>query len=1643
MAARSEEGPVAPMTLFGTRRFGTMDNPATRQGPVRWLLNTLWDGDADDTVTASHTLLNRHVPYEHPVALGTTPFLRYIDERVEADFKRVRLLGSKKMFIVVCGASSVWLCADAARYSLVAYFVLAAICAVATAALIVLLHRSRTSSVDGFTLEEVLDDAAERGLHDGYNVADVPGTDLAGVAIHTQDPAMASHVGASYVTMSLAMRDMIVAEHTALATRFEAVACLVCAAVSWVASASWYLLAADRCHNSDKKAGQLDVAEVDATWCVVRIDLYQIAAVFLALFCFRIRVILAAPIAVVAVISFVLGLVVAPSGVSAESGAVTVAAVVLLHAALLYFGKGSEEEDRKHFAAVVQLYNARARVRRSQLPLLRVLRSAVPDPLLKSFAAASRLEEIRATDHTDHGAIAITEIFDFHTWASKLLPQHVVLVVHHTFRVFDANARRFGVVRTAIHGDAYIVTTGLLACVNDVDLNPESAAYRLGDRAWSALLFARWQQSQARTVHAVLTDSVTYASKVGMVKSRAQQEQQQQRHQRERDDDAAAARIARYRAKHINRGVGVTTSEAALAPEALPTWTRNIALRFRSAVAAGKLGGGVTPDVASAKYCVVGPTCQEAKALLRRGRAGEVLVSSGVANLLSSVPASKRLPFSRVQTAIPNVSAVSDVPPIVLPTSGLVSLGRSASPVPNSSFGHGHAAVFTLHRTDSGMSSREQSPMARSLNPHDAPAIPRSGAGMHAAGHLPVSFVPTDDEADGYALVDRALRAPAHVADAFPPVSEFRRRDSSCSFGSSPNHSRQASDVAKSQAASIGAEGAQWTTHDPLKTLRDGLATELERHPVSLKFHNSAAEELYCTEAQTHDDGIFVRTVATCTIVFVGVGAFLAIDHSDDAEKLRFKDLPSLVAIAVSASLLCALAVRRIVYDAYADAAPAPEATARPSRRPAPGCPGVFDLCVVAADRAEAKLGGPLRSRLLGQGAIAVCCVAAILPLGFAAESVVNRSCTYISAAIAPLPLFGVAGVPWWASAVCMLLAVHTPAMAVHAIIRGGVTSNVVIIFLVLGVLIVAYRFGFERRRRKYFETVLHSRAVVSVAKRQLQLHVELLSSLLPFHILESTFVRLPQLLERALGKPSAVATETALDDDASDAPQPDGMFDVRPEDANEREMEAAHVTAAEAAGVDVTGELLRRAMGLQLRNAGSVSTAGAIGTLFHHSEWVDVVVIALRFDLRTHDSRAFSPAASRLPASDDGSEMSTASGATLSFSDMQVMLRRVAWLLRDAEKGGPGFSLRSSMRRMRQRMSVDSCTATDARDFEPSVVPDETDAEKMNRLLAHDNVATPLDTLHRKRREPGLLHIVEALGDTITIAGPFSNRERDATGAAKAAVRFVRALATDEITELYSFRAALAAGGGFSTVLGDEKMTFKVFGPVMREATEILDAAPVLAGHHSYSSPSFRRLYTPVVVSRIATAVTTRALHAQRRKQDRPLFEQLGDSFAYSDESNEATPTPQSPVRLHAPVSRPFSHSAVGSEIARRAAEAAIAAVASRMAPSEVPASPSAAASANHPADLSAAVMPSMLVAESGQDAPAASGSQVNAPWGASDSADTFGPPMRWRLRTTGTLMVSRVLTQQSQWTVFRQPEDSPPAQQADPGSSPYVHSH
>jgi hypothetical protein len=106
-----------------------------------------------------------------------------------------------------------------------------------------------------------------------------------------------------------------------------------------------------------------------------------------------------------------------------------------------------------------------------------------------------------------------------------------------------------------------------------------------------------------------------------------------------------------------------------------------------------------------------------------------------------------------------------------------------------------------------------------------------------------------------------------------------------------------------------------------------------------------------------------------------------------------------------------------------------------------------------------------------------------------------------------------------------------------------------------------------------------------------------------------------------------------------------------------------------------------------------------------------------------------------------------------------------------------------------------------------------------------------------------GLLEGMESSGDGLLVAGPFDGRGDDGTrsGAAVRAVLLARALRV-VVAPYCSFTAVATTGSAYGALVGMAGMTFRLFGPAVRESNALLAAAPLTEEPAAFVTEGFRR---------------------------------------------------------------------------------------------------------------------------------------------------------------------------------------------------------
>jgi hypothetical protein len=115
---------------------------------------------------------------------------------------------------------------------------------------------------------------------------------------------------------------------------------------------------------------------------------------------------------------------------------------------------------------------------------------------------------------------------------------------------------------------------------------------------------------------------------------------------------------------------------------------------------------------------------------------------------------------------------------------------------------------------------------------------------------------------------------------------------------------------------------------------------------------------------------------------------------------------------------------------------------------------------------------------------------------------------------------------------------------------------------------------------------------------------------------------------------------------------------------------------------------------------------------------------------------------------------------------------------------------------------------------------------------------------------ESRLLEMAQATGDTFLVAGPFvrrgaaSQKERDQRRqrAARGALALAREL-SEALRDVCCFTAVLTAGSACGALLGASLLSFRLFGPIVRESNALLAAAPQTTMQSvAFASAGFRQ---------------------------------------------------------------------------------------------------------------------------------------------------------------------------------------------------------
>jgi hypothetical protein len=148
---------------------------------------------------------------------------------------------------------------------------------------------------------------------------------------------------------------------------------------------------------------------------------------------------------------------------------------------------------------------------------------------------------------------------------------------------------------------------------------------------------------------------------------------------------------------------------------------------------------------------------------------------------------------------------------------------------------------------------------------------------------------------------------------------------------------------------------------------------------------------------------------------------------------------------------------------------------------------------------------------------------------------------------------------------------------------------------------------------------------------------------------------------------------------------------------------------------------------------------------------------------------------------------------------------------------------------------------------------------------------------------ESALLQLVQSSGDSLLIAGPFTQGRDDARrhSAALVAVRLLRALAA-RIAGEYSLTAILTGGSAFGALLGAAQLTFRLCGAVIRESDALLAAAPCPHDRlqcAAFASAAYRRQHANHVPAAVLQGVKDAALSAAVAEDaSRDVASSIGD---------------------------------------------------------------------------------------------------------------------------------------------------------------------
>jgi hypothetical protein len=113
-----------------------------------------------------------------------------------------------------------------------------------------------------------------------------------------------------------------------------------------------------------------------------------------------------------------------------------------------------------------------------------------------------------------------------------------------------------------------------------------------------------------------------------------------------------------------------------------------------------------------------------------------------------------------------------------------------------------------------------------------------------------------------------------------------------------------------------------------------------------------------------------------------------------------------------------------------------------------------------------------------------------------------------------------------------------------------------------------------------------------------------------------------------------------------------------------------------------------------------------------------------------------------------------------------------------------------------------------------------------------------------------GVLELAQATGDTFLLGGPFVGKtDADDPAAARAVVALLRDLHAQlrRLDVPRAFTAVATAGTASAALLGAAKLSFRLFGAVIRESCALLEAAPRMPGMNrnaAFATEAFRRQY-------------------------------------------------------------------------------------------------------------------------------------------------------------------------------------------------------